>query len=148
MTYDLTQRIKDEEHLRLLKIGYYVYAALMAIGALAPLIHIGIGSVIIGGGFGMDESAPKIVGALFVMLGLGLMIVLAVFAWLFYLAGKYIGERRGRIFCYVVAVIACLNIPVGTILGVFTFIVLSRPSVVALYDGAPPMPPHVNHAMQ
>ena len=36
----------------------------------------------------------------------------------------------------VIAAINCLHIPIGTMLGIFTFIVLGRDSVRKLYDDA------------
>jgi hypothetical protein len=38
------------------------------------------------------------------------------------LAGECLRRRRGYIFCFVVAILECLNLPLGTILGVFTSI--------------------------
>ena len=66
----------------------------------------------------------------------------AVFAALFYhhpqavgyalslfLAARYLAARRRHMFCVVVAAISCAFSPLGTVLGVFTLIVLYRPSV-------------------
>jgi len=38
-------------------------------------------------------------------------------------------------FCLIVAGIICIFMPLGTILGVFTIIVLVRPSVKAMFEG-------------
>lgn len=148
MTFDPVQQMKDQEHLRLLKIGYYVYAALTAFGALAMIVQVVLGLLFMAGAIGDDGGAPRIVGGVLLVVGLIVMMLIALLAWLFYLTGQKIAERRGRTFCLVMAVIACLNIPIGTILGIFTFIVLSRPSVTALFEGTPPLPPAANHAMQ
>jgi hypothetical protein len=43
-------------------------------------------------------------------------------------------KRRHRTLSFVMACLTCINIPLGTALGVFTLVVLSRPSVKALYD--------------
>jgi hypothetical protein len=48
-------------------------------------------------------------------------------------SGRLISLRRRRTFSLVVAGINCASFPFGTVLGVFTFIVLARPSVRALY---------------
>ncbi len=48
-----------------------------------------------------------------------------------------LSRRRHRTFSLVVAVVNCLMVPFGTLLGVFTLVVLSRPSVAALYQGEP-----------
>ena len=53
-------------------------------------------------------------------------------------AGRCLNERRHYTFCMVMAGIACMFMPFGTILGVFTIIVLVRPSVKALFNGMTP----------
>jgi len=50
------------------------------------------------------------------------------------LSGLFLRARRHRTFSMVVAAINCLHIPIGTALGVFTFIVLGRQSVRKLYQ--------------
>jgi hypothetical protein len=41
--------------------------------------------------------------------------------------------RKARMFSLVVAAVNCLHVPLGTVLGIFTIIVLVRDSVVELY---------------
>jgi membrane protein YqaA with SNARE-associated domain len=48
-------------------------------------------------------------------------------------AGISLSRRRCYWFAFVVACIECIFIPFGTILGIFTIIVLSRESVKALF---------------
>lgn len=50
------------------------------------------------------------------------------------LSGVFIRKRKHRIFSMVIAGLNCLQIPFGTALGVFTLIVLARPSVRSAYD--------------
>jgi hypothetical protein len=54
-------------------------------------------------------------------------------------AGRCLARRTRRLFCLVAAGLGCLFFPLGTVLGVFTFIVLSRPTVRAVFE--PPRPP-------
>lgn len=42
-------------------------------------------------------------------------------------------------FVFVMACVQCANVPFGTALGVFTILVLQRPSVKALFEGLPPV---------
>ena len=49
-------------------------------------------------------------------------------------AGRMLARRRRYLFCLVMAGIECLMMPLGTILGVFTIIVLSRESVKAAFE--------------
>jgi hypothetical protein len=54
-------------------------------------------------------------------------------------AGRSLAARKRYTFCIIVAAISCTFFPLGTALGVFTILVLSRPSVKALFEN--PRPP-------
>ena len=49
-------------------------------------------------------------------------------------SGLFLRARKYRTFSLVVAGINCLHVPIGTVLGVFTIIVLIRDSVRRLYE--------------
>jgi hypothetical protein len=51
------------------------------------------------------------------------------------MAGRCLSRRKGYSFALVMACVECLFVPFGTILGVFTIVVLSRESVRALFSG-------------
>jgi hypothetical protein len=58
-----------------------------------------------------------------------------------YLAGRFLARRRHHTFCMVIAAVACTFMPLGTVLGVFSLIVLSRESVRESFaPGPPPLP--------
>lgn len=48
-------------------------------------------------------------------------------------SGRCLARRSRRMFSMVLAGINCLHVPFGMVLGVFTLIVLQRPTVLALY---------------
>ena len=50
------------------------------------------------------------------------------------ISGLYIRVRRHRTFSIIVGGINCLHMPLGTMLGVFTIVVLMRDSVRELYE--------------
>jgi hypothetical protein len=83
--------------------------------------------------------APLLAGCFVAGLG-GIFLVFAVaYALALFLAARFLAERRRHTFCVVVAAISCTFTPLGTVLGVFTLIVLFRPSVKALFGlDAPP----------
>jgi len=67
----------------------------------------------------------------------GVIILLTlIFAGLEIYAGLCLKNRRHPILIQIVAAIYCLSIPWGTALGVFTFIVMNRPSVRPLFGQA------------
>ena len=49
-------------------------------------------------------------------------------------AGRSLSHRKHYWFAFIVSCIECLFVPFGTILGVFTIIVLSRQSVKTLFS--------------
>ena len=49
-------------------------------------------------------------------------------------AGRKLRGRRSRMFCLVIAGIECAFVPLGTVLGVFTIIVLVKDSVKAMFE--------------
>ncbi len=52
------------------------------------------------------------------------------------LSGLYIRARKNRLFSLVIAGLDCLQVPFGTVLGVFTIVVLVRDSVRELYEAS------------
>ncbi|CAM2010134.1 hypothetical protein [Acanthopleuribacter pedis] len=133
---------QDLEHLRLLTIFHYVAAILLAVFACFPLIHLFLGIFMISGGFNQpgQEAPPAAFGVIFIV-GAAVFIFLGwIGAFLIYLTGRYLGERKHYTFCLVVAALSgiCL-MPLGTILAVFTIVVLMRPSVKELFE-APASP--------
>jgi len=134
---------QDAEHLRLLAIFHYVCAVLFALGACIPIIHLVIGFVMLLSphSFGPGRNQPPAFIGLFFVIFASIFILLgwtiaALLAW----AGRNLSRRKHYNFCFVMACIACLFMPIGTILGVFTILVLMRPSVKLLFDQgtAPP----------
>jgi hypothetical protein len=54
-------------------------------------------------------------------------------AGLMVLAGRSLAARTRYTFCLVIGAVECLFMPVGTVLGVFTIIVLVRESVKGMF---------------
>ena len=130
------QQILDNEHLKLLSIFHYVKGGITALFACIPIIHVVLGLVFIIApqvfGHGNNQP-PAFVGLLLVMLGGFLILFGWTFAALALIAGRCIGQRKHYTFCFVMACIECLFIPFGTVLGVFTILVLNRQSVKELF---------------
>lgn len=132
-------RTQDEEHLNLLSIFHYVLAGIAGLFACFPLIHFTMGLVMIFfGAAGAEEGSgpdvfPAIIGVFFVVFA-GTFILLGwSLAVCVLLAGLNLSRRRHYMFCLVMAGISCAFMPLGTVLGVFTIVVLMRPSVKALF---------------
>ena len=135
------QQILDNEHLRLLSIFHYVKGGITAAFSCIPIIHVVLGLFFIFAphvfGEGKDQP-PAFIGVLFVVLGSFLILFGWIFAALVLFAGRCIARRKHYVFCVVIACVECISIPFGTVLGVFTLLVLSRPSVRGLFNPRPP----------
>jgi hypothetical protein len=132
---------EDEDHLGLLTVFHYVLAGLGAVFSMFPLIHLGLGLMLALHPEKLDShgSPPSaFIGWFFVAVASVIILMGLTFAVFVFFAGRSLAKRKGYTFCLVMAGIECAFFPFGTALGVFTLIVLCRPSVKAIFKGAPP----------
>jgi hypothetical protein len=149
------QRKTDRDHLDLLSIFHLVWGLLAVLGLLGLWAHYMIFDAVFESlpregfhvladppGTNPDSAPPKryvnfhwelfdgplnffyIFFAALLVAGM----VLNLAAW------RSLKARRHRIFTLVLAGLNCLCVPFGTVLGIFTFIVLLRPTVRDLYE--------------
>jgi hypothetical protein len=136
----LRQAVMDDEHLRLLRIGYFVMAGMKAFMSLFGLLYAGIGLTAFTFAHAApptrpgQEPPPEFVGWIFAGFGLGFFVFFAVMSGLCFLVARRLRQRRSRVLCLVVAAIDCVSIPYGTLLGVFTFVVLARPTIMRMFE--------------
>jgi hypothetical protein len=132
---------QDREHLKLLSIFHYVVAGFAGLFALFPIFHLIMGLVLI---FASDKFTgngsppPEFIGWLFVIFALVFISLGWAMAILILITGRFLARRKHYQFCLVMACIECLFMPFGTILGVFTILVLVRSSVKPLFEAPPP----------
>ena len=122
----------DISHLNALALTHYILGGLGTVFSLFTLIYVFLGLAIVTGGIDSEE-APVFVGWLFIGLGLTFLVIGEVMSIAMILSGRHMKRRTGYTFSFVVACISCLSVPIGTILGIFTILVLNRPSVKAAY---------------
>jgi hypothetical protein len=129
------QAILDGEHLRLLRVGYFISAAQTAVFIPLGLVYAGMGvmmSRLPSGGHGAPPAA--MFTWLFGIIGTAFTLFATVAAGLKLFTAIRLKERRSRVLCLVTAGLSCLEIPYGTALGVMTFVVLGRASVRQMFD--------------
>jgi hypothetical protein len=78
---------------------------------------------------GPGERPPAFIGWIFVIIAATFMTIGWTIAALVIAAGRFLKKRTHYTFCLVTAGVECLFMPFGTVLGVFTIIVLMRESV-------------------
>ena len=130
---------RDKEHLQLLAIFHYVVAGLAALFSFFPLLYTTVGAIFIfaarhGTVKPGEELPPEFLGWIFAVIGSVLFLIGLAMAICILIAGRSLALCKRYSFALVMACIECLFVPFGTILGVFTIVVLSRGSVKALFE--------------
>ena len=144
---------EDVEHLSALSIGHFILAGVALLGAVPTLVY-GLAGAKLMDEFGSDLSMamgdiPGQPGAdtfggspdamlqdlstLVNTLIVAAVVLAGVSAVHLFVVGWQIRQRRWWTFCYLTGWGECLMFPFGTILGIFTILVLSRPSVKRLF---------------
>lgn len=127
---------QDLEHLRLLSVFHYIVGALGCLFALIPLIYVGMGVLFLvmpGTVNQSSEPPPEFLGWIFIFIGSLFFFIAEIISIAILISGKYLKQQRKYNYSFVMACIQCVWVPFGTVLGVFTILVLSRPSVKAHY---------------
>lgn len=131
---------QDNERLRLLAIFHYVVAGFAALVSFFPLLYSIVGGFLLYAahhpGSGNQEPPPAFLGWIFILLGALFFLAGVTMAICILIAGGCLSRCKGYSFALVMACIECLFIPFGTILGVFTIVVLSRESVKESFAAA------------
>jgi hypothetical protein len=128
----------DRTHLKVLSILYYVWGGLAMLGLCGGLIYIVVGAAVAGAA-SIPTTQPQgppvaVVGGFFIAIGACVSIFAATLGGLNIYVGRCLSEGRCLTLCQVMAALNCISIPAGTLLGVFTLIVLARPSVAAYFN--------------
>ena len=130
---------EDAQHLQLLSIFHYVVGGLVGLFGCFPIIHLTIGIAAVTGALdgGRGSAPPAAFGWIFIVMAAFMMAFMWTIAIAIIVAGRKLAAWRSYTYCLVVAAVECMFMPFGTVLGVFTIIVLMRPSVKKLF-GYPP----------
>lgn len=136
------QAIVDHEQLRLLAIGHWISGGMSSLYSLFGLLYMGMGVLMQTAmsaapmRAGNGQAPPPEVFWIFVLVGLAMFVFMISNALMNFRAAWCLKRHRGKVLCLITAGFNCFFIPYGTLLGVFTFVVLGRASVQALYEGA------------
>lgn len=124
---------EDEKHLNLLSIFHYIVGGVIALFACIPLIHVGLGISMVIGALDGQNPPPQFVGWFFVLLGGAFVLGGWALAVAMIIAANKLKKRQSRTYCIVIAALECMMMPFGTILGIFTIIVLTEDSVKEIF---------------
>jgi hypothetical protein len=130
------QRETDKSQLGTLSLIYFILAILNTLSLVMLLLGVLIvGGVLIAVGAGGGTDAPPIwVGIVVIVGGLIVSLLPATITYLMYKTASSLKEHRRPTLCFVMAIFLCVTGGIlGIILGIFTIIVLRRPSVQELF---------------
>lgn len=134
------QSIIDEEHLRLLVIFHRIYGIIVIVFSLLSIGYF----LLLGFIFSYPEDHSRYTYTafqapnpefmnVFLIVMIILLAVCLIVGVCNILSAQYIKKRKSRIFSIVVACVDCVSIPMGTIIGILTLVVLLRTSVIEFY---------------
>jgi len=135
---------QDVHQIKILAIFHFVVAGVAGLFACFPIFHLLMGISMLTGGF-FPPDAPSDMPFPFSLFGLMFTLIPAAmifFGWAFAISlaisGYFLIKKQHYLFCMVMAGVSCVFTPFGTVLGVFTIIVLMRPSVKELFNSGIP----------
>jgi hypothetical protein len=137
--YDVVRASQqDKEHLTALAICYYVMAGLTFLSTCGMALYMWM-LLMMSKVFDPTAGAPPMgvphtAGTTVLLTVLVILLCGTAFAGLFAYAGRCLQLRKNSVLIMIAAAINCLHFPLGTVLGVLTFVVLGRPSVKATFD--------------
>jgi len=120
---------EDEKNLELLALFHYIVAGLTALFSCIFLIHVALGIAMLCGTFDGKDAPPKFIAWFFIIFPSLFILTGWALAGCMVAAGRKLKRRASRTFCLVVAAIECMLMPFGTVLGVFTIVMLMKESV-------------------
>ena len=129
----------DLHYLKLLSIFHYIFGGLAVLFSFFPVIYVAMGILALCAPGSLEpegEAVPLVIGWAFIVMGTVFVLVGWAFALCVVLAGRYLARQVHYVFCMVIGAIECIFMPFGTVLGVFTIVVLAKPSVKERFEGA------------
>jgi len=139
VTAEARQAIVDDEHLRLLAIAHYISGGLCIAFASMFIFHFVLFFFFAAnpdffppGDRAHSGPGPGLFRAFAIAIGVFILLGWSFGALTIYV-GRCIKRRAHHTLALVVACVNLLFIPIGTLLGIATIVVLVRPSVKALY---------------
>src|ERR1700761_8818665 len=131
--------------LRLLSIGYYIQGGIAAFYTLLMLGYSAFATAILANinKVAAESSQQQVPPALLSIISILLAILLGlacIYTVCMFLAGYWLPRFRNKVFIQIIGALNCLAIPYGTVLGIFTLMVLQRPSAKQFFAAGTPPP--------
>lgn len=135
--YQQWRNRQDEDHLKLLALLFRIYGGLCLLGICCFSLYAFMGWMFVANPSAFQsshrDSGDAVMGPFFMTIGSIGMLLAGAMGTMFFVSAGWIHERRNWTGIFVMAILACLNTPIGTALGVFALVVINRESVKALF---------------
>lgn len=129
---------QKKNYLDILAVFHYVNGGLTALMALVALAFLGIG---LGAATSWGNDWEMEVGCSMIAVMVFVFVLVGGYAVLNLLAGRALQTRRHTVLVMITSGVNCLNVPLGTLLGIFTLVLISDPEVRWMFDGEVGGPP-------
>jgi len=134
--------------LRLLSIGYFIQGGIVIFYGLLALCYVGFMGAIFGSIPNSPQGDPRnqIPAGLLYTIGaivIAVALVTLVGGSCVLYAGLALRKHEKRTFVLVMAALNCLAVPYGTVLGIFTFLVLQRAEAKEIFAQTPAPAPQL-----
>lgn len=134
MQGESADRERDTGHLKILAIFYYVGAAWSVLVAIGGILYLSFAETpIVNPGDAAEVHSAEIANPMIHAIGGGMLAWGVLGALFYFLTARGLTTGGYQALIYVVAILTLLSFPLGTILGVFTLVVMNRPSVKARF---------------
>lgn len=139
----------DERQLRILGLLHYAGAALASVIPMLGALYAAFGVAILLGRFpGSGPLVPgKAIGWLPIGIGVFIVLIGVTAVCLNLVAARSLRDRKNHRLCLLTSALNCVHLPLGTLLGTCTLIVLCRPAVSAAFRSAPPASGPLPHSV-
>ena len=120
----------------MLSILFYVYGGFQTLVGFVGGIYVFMGGLMLNEPAFSGSRAPPGIEAMpwfFIAVGIFISIWLWALAALSFATARSLGQRRRHVLCIIGSALILLNMPLGTALGIFSLVVLLRPSVKAAF---------------
>jgi len=140
---------QDKTYMTLLVVFHYVLAGMAFLFGLCPLMYVGMGIFMVSGAMPTPPPPPgggpaaqpppfEMMGWMFIAEFGFFFVMLYAAGILACLVGINLQRRKRWTFCIVCSGIQCMFMPFGTVLGIFTIVVLVRESVKDVFKYGEP----------
>lgn len=123
--------------LKLLSIGHYIHGGIMAFYSLLIFLYLALFGAIFAGTVNQQAQIPAHLATIMAAVFGAFSLLFALYTLCIFLAGRWLRSHQNMLFIQIISGLNCLFVPYGTVLGVFTLVVLSRPQAKLFFSPRP-----------